>query len=720
MAERVLKIKLYRPKLGVGTKTLIALSVSFWLPVMALLGVLFILLHDHFHDEATAQIRLGLKGAKSISQERVVVLEQLLPQLATHPGVIRAFNEQNTDRLQSLLLEFGKRLDYVPILTAVDDDQRLIARQGNSLGEVVKLGDILTRAVVGGEQVSATKLVSRDFLMQENEELASLVRDIGIVQFVVTPVIHNDRILGALVAGVLLTADTNLGDRVFERLGLDFALFAGKPTEGATLHAASSQPRTLWSIGEHMPEKLQENIQLDKPYYGALDMGGVEAIVAFEPLKDDRNRTIGAIGVSSVARGMASLVTMTLGKGLLVAAILGLFIALVVTYFVRNDIKRPMDTLIDGMERFGEGELDISVNIETGDQFERLGEGFNTMARGVFKREQRLMKHNAVAKLLMSTLDLSELLDQTLKVVVEVSESQVGVVYLWDQAEEALVCQARYGTQHDLTPLKMGEGYAGRAAQDQEILIEPYVSAMTDATIESGFAKGEPKVVAYIPLIYKERLLGVLVLGTVNQYKDDELQLIGYLADQISIVLDNAIMHHRIQELSITDGLTGLYNRRYINDRLEELWARAVRHGEHLTVILADIDNFKAINDTYGHDRGDEVICRISEIYRKGSRQEDLVARYGGEEFLVVLANTETQDAMVLAERIGKMAREQEYEWANRKVTLSIGVATYPAVKAASYVELVRMADQAMYKAKLSGKDQVVIYDESVESVLQG
>ena len=420
-----------------------------------------------------------------------------------------------------------------------------------------------------------------------------------------------------------------------------------------------------------------------------------------------------------MAQGMASLVFVTLGKGLVVAALLGLVISLIVTFFVRNDIKRPMDTLVDGMERFGEGELDISVDIETGDQFERLGEGFNTMARGVFRREQRLMKHNAVAKLLMSTLNLEELLDQTLKVVVEVSESQVGVVYLWDQSDEALVCQARYGTQHEMAPLKMGEGYPGRAAQDQEILIEPYVSSMPEATIDNGFAKGEPKIVAYIPLVYKERLLGVLVLGTLNQYEDDELQLIGYLADQISIVLDNAIMHHRIQELSITDGLTGLYNRRHINERLEELWARASRHGEPLTVILADIDNFKSVNDTYGHDRGDEVIRRMADVYREGTRQEDLTGRYGGEEFLVVMANTETKDALVLAERIGQMAREQEYEWADRAITLSIGVATYPTEAAASYLELVRFADQAMYKAKLSGKDQVVVYDASVESVLE-
>jgi len=313
---------------------------------------------------------------------------------------------------------------------------------------------------------------------------------------------------------------------------------------------------------------------------------------------------------------------------------------------------------------------------------------------------------------------LNELMDQTLRVVVEVSESQVGAIYLFDQASNSLICQARYGTQYDLASLKLGEGYPGRAAQDQKIIVEPFVRSMTEATINNGFAEGEPKTVAYIPLVYKSRLLGVLMLGTVSQYREDELHLIGYLADQVSIALDNAIMHHHIQELSITDGLTGLYNRRYVNERMADLWARATRHNEPLTVILADIDNFKAVNDTYGHDRGDEVICRMAGVYRAGARQEDIVARYGGEEFLVVLANTETKDALILAERICEMAREQEYEWVDHSITLSIGIATFPNQTATSYTELVRMADQAMYKAKLTGKDRVVAYDPLMESVI--
>lgn len=698
---------------------MIAMSVSFWLPVLALIGVLFFLLHAHFHSEATDQAKLGLKGAKAIYAERMHILERLVPQLASRPDVKQAFNEQDGERLQTLLLERQEMVEFISFFIAVDNNHRLITRRGDSLGEVIQLGDMLTPVLASGQLVTSTRLVSNEFLMQENPDLANHVGNAGLVQFVAAPVWQHERIQGALVFGVLLTADTSLGDSIFERLGVDFVIFGGKPAENVTLHAAASLPRSLWVMGESLPSGLGDNILLGKPYYGLLDVNGTEAVVAFEPLKDSLNRTIGAIGVSSLTNGMASMAFAILVKGLVVAAILGLLIALIVTHFIRGDISRPLDILVAAMERFGKGELDISVDLQTGDQFEQLGSGFNHMAESVFKREERLMKHNTVAKLLMSTLNLEELLDQTLRVVVEVSESQVGAIYLFDRPTNSLICQARYGTKYDLEPLQLGEGYPGRAAQDQATIIEPFASSMTEATIKNGFSEGEPKVVAYIPLVYKERLLGVLMLGTITHFQDDELHLIGYLADQISIALDNAIMHHHIQELSVTDGLTGLYNRRYVNERLDESWARATRHGEPLSIILADIDNFKSVNDTYGHDRGDEVICRMAEVYRTGARQEDVVARYGGEEFLVVLANTEVKDALMLAERICQMAREQEYDWADHTITLSIGVATFPTQAAASYTELVRMADHALYKAKLTGKDQAVVYDASMESVVK-
>jgi diguanylate cyclase (GGDEF)-like protein len=709
MAQKELSMKLHRPKLGVGTKTMGALSIFFWLPFALLATIFFNLFQDQFKQESTAQVKLALRGAKVIYEERVAQLRQSIPQLAQRTDFRQAFKSGDHQQLQKMLLEFSREAGFVTTLMTIDSDQRVVARRGDQYGDSVNLGEVFSRAVLQGELASATELVSRDFLVRESPELVNMVSDVAVVQFVATPIHFEDRVVGAVVAGILLTANPWLGDSVFERLGVDFTLFAGKPSDGATLHLTSSRPRNLWVLGQVAPDALREAIPHGKPYYGLLNVGGLSAVAAFEPVRDSRNRIIGAIGVSRVDRGFDSHLVTALMKGIGVVAVFGFFLSLIVTYLIRSDITRPLNLLVTAMKRFGDGELDIVVLLDTGDQFEALGSGFNSMAKEVFQREERLKKHSAVAKLLMSTLNLDELLQQTLGVVVEITESQMGIIYLWNEKKKCLEPHTHYGTKDKLASMNIGEGYPGQVAKDQKTLIVPSISGLPTEKIELGVTQCLPREVAYIPLVYKNETIGVLLLGSVTTYKRDVVELFDDLADQISIALDNAIMHGKIQEISITDGLTGLYNRRFINERLDQLWSHAVRHNEPLTVILSDIDDFKSVNDTYGHDRGDDAICQVAKIFCNGSRNEDLVARYGGEEFVIVLPNTDAKQAVVMAERIAQMAREYNYAWSDRQITLSIGVATFPTVSVQGHLDLVRLADQAMYKAKMSGKDQVVL-----------
>ncbi len=127
-------------------------------------------------------------------------------------------------------------------------------------------------------------------------------------------------------------------------------------------------------------------------------------------------------------------------------------------------------------------------------------------------------------------------------------------------------------------------------------------------------------------------------------------------------------------------------------------------------MLLFDVDNFKSVNDTYGHDKGDEVLKAIGKVLRANTRKEDIAARYGGEKFVVLLIGTGGEDARVMAEKTRGLIKGQVHEWMGRSVTVSIGVATFPGIKAAKYDELVQAADQAMYKAKVSGKDRVVVF----------
>ena len=703
-------MKLFGLRLGIGTKTLAALSLVFWIPVSALALLLSQLFEGVVQDEVTARTEVHFKGAYSLYEKRSAVLENLLAQMAARRDIRQAVAGSDSSRLQTDLLEFGKQNTFVSLLAVVDASQHVISRRNGLRGDVLTLGSLVPDALRTGKPVSATELISRDLLIREDEELTNTVRDPALARLVVAPVKEGDEVVGALVGGILLSADSWLGNAVHHRFGVELAMFAGNPREPFLLHATTSLPRSIWTWGQRMPTPITDEVQKGRRFSGLLNIGEHPVSAVFAPIKDSRDRIVGALGVGTPIQAATGVVNENIVTAIGVTALIGLVVALVSVFFVQHDMTRPLRVLSNAMERFGEGDLTTRVNLRTGDQLEDLGHGFNAMAEGICRREERFTKHNEVSKLFMSTMDMDQLLDQTLQIVVGVTESQLGVLYLCDHEQQTLVPRAQYGTTARLSDLTEGDGYPGRAAKDGTTLrLQPSDSVQT-VSIDLGFLQAMPSEVVYIPLVSQEATLGVLVLGSVRPYRDDDIQMFDYLADQISIALENALMHKRIHELSITDGLTGLYNRRFLNSRLEQEWARSSRHNTPLSVLLADIDDFKAVNDTYGHDCGDEVLKKVACIFRATARQEDLTARYGGEEFVFLLANTDSEGARRTAERIAEGVRSLHLSWSDRPVTLSIGIATFPEHTFANHEELLLAADKAMYRAKHAGKDRYEVY----------
>jgi diguanylate cyclase (GGDEF)-like protein len=165
-----------------------------------------------------------------------------------------------------------------------------------------------------------------------------------------------------------------------------------------------------------------------------------------------------------------------------------------------------------------------------------------------------------------------------------------------------------------------------------------------------------------------------------------------------------------LEEMAIRDGLTSLYSHRHFYDRLDVEFSRAVRHHEPLSLIFFDIDDFKRINDSYGHLLGDEVLRQIGRCIKQVVRESDIPARYGGEEFAVLLPNTESGGAREMARRLGATIREQRHESLPEvTVTVSMGVSTFSSGNPTTYTQLVQLADAAMYKAKSRGKDQLAV-----------
>jgi diguanylate cyclase (GGDEF)-like protein len=160
------------------------------------------------------------------------------------------------------------------------------------------------------------------------------------------------------------------------------------------------------------------------------------------------------------------------------------------------------------------------------------------------------------------------------------------------------------------------------------------------------------------------------------------------------------------ERLAMIDGLTGIFNRRYMDIILRKEFNRCDRYGKNLSVCILDIDNFKLINDSKGHVFGDQVLRELANLLRESIRDEDIVCRYGGEEFLIILPETDAQGAQILANRIRDEMKETEF-FAKYNVTFSAGTATYPSC-AREMTDLVLAADRALYQAKYDGKDRVV------------
>jgi diguanylate cyclase (GGDEF)-like protein len=196
------------------------------------------------------------------------------------------------------------------------------------------------------------------------------------------------------------------------------------------------------------------------------------------------------------------------------------------------------------------------------------------------------------------------------------------------------------------------------------------------------------------------------------------MALLHSFASYASIALERSMYYSlvdHLKELSITDSLTGLFNKRYFEERFFEELQRSDRHNLSFSLAMLDIDDFKLFNDTEGHLSGDEVLKNIANIAKESTRVIDIIARFGGEEFTIIMPQTEKDEAFFVAERIRKSTREQlSHTWRyfpKEHITVTVGIATFPS-DGRDMKNLIRNADKALYKGKREGKDKTVLFKE--------
>jgi diguanylate cyclase (GGDEF)-like protein len=195
------------------------------------------------------------------------------------------------------------------------------------------------------------------------------------------------------------------------------------------------------------------------------------------------------------------------------------------------------------------------------------------------------------------------------------------------------------------------------------------------------------------------------------EFKKSRQELVGAVAEHVALALANLQLRETLRRQSIRDALTGLFNRRYMEESLEREILRASRANSTIGILLLDIDHFKRYNDTFGHEAGDALLREVGSLLKKQVRGEDIPCRYGGEEFLLIMSGAPVEIARQRAERLREAVKQLKVNFHGQAlgtITISIGVAIYPE-QGSDAESVLGSADKALYKAKESGRDRVVV-----------
>jgi diguanylate cyclase (GGDEF)-like protein len=395
-------------------------------------------------------------------------------------------------------------------------------------------------------------------------------------------------------------------------------------------------------------------------------------------------------------------------QGRLVAGVvlLGFFLlALVAAIVVSRSLNRQIEGFLTAARRLGAGDFSAKVPTSGTDQFAQLGEQFNKMSGELERRLEELgqerlrmeLSLRRIGETFASNLDRDGLLEIIVRTAVDAVDAQGGQAFM------------------DGRPLTtIGAASRPAAAADE---VERRVLSIGEpslADVEGGHALAHPLRAGPAAGPDADAIAGAISVWRVDRpFSHRERELFHYLAGQAAVSVENVGLHETVNRQAVTDELTGLSNRRRFQETMSAEVERSKRFGQDLGLVMLDIDDFKSVNDTYGHQQGDLVLREVAKVLRASSREIDEPARYGGEELAVVLPGTDLDGAHQLAERVREgvealrlpILGDEDAE--PLRVTASFGAATLPG-SAEDVRGLVAAADEALYQAKRAGKNRTI------------
>ncbi|HEX9119249.1 MAG TPA: diguanylate cyclase [Terriglobales bacterium] len=376
---------------------------------------------------------------------------------------------------------------------------------------------------------------------------------------------------------------------------------------------------------------------------------------------------------------------------------------LAVPLIVRDEVVGVLDCQSDQEEFFDTETIDLLTLFST-------QASIALQNAKLYSNEQRkaaqLEAINAIARQTTAVLDFGELLQKSCHFILQsFAVDHVAVLLLEDGM---LVLRAHEGR---LTPrIQLGSELQPAAGLCARVIASGKPVTENDVSRVEGYVAGfeETRSEMCLPLISLGETLGVLTMESAqtNAFSPADAQPLESVADICAAAIQNARYFEKVSQLAYVDGLTGIFNRRYFEKRIAEEIERAQRYENELSVIMIDIDNFKKLNDEFGHLLGDETLRQVSTIFAQNLRKVDIACRYGGEEFVIVAPQTSGEHAQAVAEKLRKVVEGWSFPGVPRPVTITAGVCSFPA-NGRTRDELVKAADDALYLAKQGGRNRV-------------
>lgn len=512
------------------------------------------------------------------------------------------------------------------------------------------------------------------------------------------------------------------------------------------------------SVARTLKDGIPRFFAVDYPASRKLKLAAV-------PVKSHDGRIVGAL-VADYTPAFERLISYNKSYAMMVAFMLLLIIAMLVAAgnFISASIVKPVGDIRRAMELVAGGDMEADVEIKNDDEIGQLAESFHNMRTSLKESVEQLKAEiserqlteqtlqqvhlkltrwvgeldkriheitllNQMGKMLQSCKSVEEFYIVTLRFAEQLFPEDNGAVYIMDQTGKFMEAVSMWGktpVEHGIAPedcwsIRGGHIYTTESGANPNMVCR-HVRARGEGPAHSTIC---------VPMMAQGEIIGMFHLRCHELAEKQENnikakrsfareQLVGAVAEHVTLALSNLKMQDTLRQQSIHDTLTGLFNRRYMKDSLEREVYRAKRHNMPFGVIMLDIDFFKKFNDTYGHDVGDVVLERMGKLIATQVRPEDIPCRYGGEEFLLILPAATAEGAGICADRILTEVRKIKIKSKGIMlggITVSMGVATYP-LNGATIDQLLKSADNALLEAKNSGRDNIILSREKAMTVI--